>query len=87
MDAPRNDDAGFLRQAAQGFERRRLVFQGDDALNRTRAVAEDGEEEFAGLAQIVQPAAQRDFLAVVLAHVLNSDYRHAIRVLSLQNLF
>ena len=27
VDAPRNDHAGFLRQAAQGFERRRLVFQ------------------------------------------------------------
>ena len=78
VNASRNDHARFLRQAAQGFERRRLVFQRDDALNRSRAVAKDREEQFPGFAQVVQPAAQRDFLPVVLSHVLNGYHRHRI---------
>ena len=82
VDAPGDDHAGFLRQPAQRFECRRLVFQRDDALDRSRAVAENGEEQFAGFAQVVQPAAQRDFLPVVLSDILNGDYRHRIWFLS-----
>ena len=42
---------------------------GDDALDGSGAVAEDGEEEFAGGAEIVEPAAESDGLAFVAADV------------------
>ena len=40
---------------------------GDDALDGAGAVAEDGEEELAGGAEVVEPAAEGDGLAFVLA--------------------
>ena len=39
---------------------------GDDALDGAGAVAEDGEEELAGGAEVVEPAAEGDGLAFVL---------------------
>jgi len=42
---------------------------GDDALDGAGAVAEDGEEELAGGAEIVEPAAKGDGVAFVLADV------------------
>ena len=79
MNAACDDHARFLRQPAQAFERRRLVFQRNDALDRSRAVAKNREKQFPGFAQIVQPAAQSDFLPVVFPHILNGDYRHWFR--------
>ena len=42
---------------------------GDDALDGSGAVAEDGEEELAGGAEVVEPAADGDGLAFVVADV------------------
>ncbi len=39
---------------------------GDDALDGSGAVAEDGEEELAGGAEVVEPAAEGDGLAFVV---------------------
>jgi hypothetical protein len=61
-----DDDGGFLGEGADALE----DFFGDrgfvgDTLDGAGPVAEDGEEEFAGLAEIVEPAAEGDGLAVV----------------------
>ena len=40
---------------------------GDDALDGAGAVAKDGEQQLAARAQVVEPAAQGDGLAFVLA--------------------
>ena len=73
-----DDDAGFLREALEGFEGFGIFFQGADALNDAGAVAKNGEEQFAGFANIVEPAANGDFLAVVLACVFNRDNGHGV---------
>ena len=62
------DDDGGLE--GEGFEGVEDFFGdggfGDDALDGAGAVAEDGEEEFAGGAEVVEPAAEGDGLAFVL---------------------
>ena len=61
---------GFLGEGLEGVED--VLGDGgfgDDALDGAGAVAEDGEEELAGLAQVVEPAAEGDGLADVLLEV------------------
>src|SRR5258706_16283323 len=47
MDASRDDHAGLLRKSSQRFERRRLILQRYDALDRPGAVTENREKQFA----------------------------------------
>ena len=70
-----DDDAGFLCEAFECFE----DFRGDafyvgNALDGAGAVAKDGEEELAALTEVVEPTAQGDGLAFVLAD--GSDVGH-----------
>ena len=69
-DAAGDDEGGFEGEGLEGLE---YVLGdggfGDDALDGAGAVAEDGEEELAGGAEIVEPAAEGDGLAFVLADV------------------
>jgi hypothetical protein len=70
-----DDDAGLLGEAFEGFE----DFGGDAlhvgyALDGSGAVAKDGEEELAALAEIVEPAAEGDGLAFVLAQGRDGRY-------------
>ena len=85
VNFPGDDDARFLRQAMKCFECCRLLLQRHDALNRSRAVAEDRKNEFSGFAQVVEPAAQCDFLSVVLTDILNGYYRHEMIFSRLKN--
>ena len=56
-----DDDAGLLREGLDAVEDLgRDGGLGDDALDGAGAVAEDGEEELAGLAHVVEPAAEGD---------------------------
>lgn len=67
-DFARDDHAGLLRQA---FERlkdfRRNAFDMGHALHRAGAVAKDGKQQLAALAQVIEPPAQGDRLALMLA--------------------
>ncbi len=63
-----DDDGGFVGEAFDGLEDLgRDGGFGDDALDGAGAVAEDGKEQLAALAQVVEPAVQGDGLAFVLA--------------------
>ena len=77
-DFASDDDAGFLRQALESFEGFGIFLQGADALNDAGAVTENGEHQLAGFANIVEPAADGDFLAVVLTCVFNRDNGHGV---------
>ena len=63
-DLAGDDEAGLQREALEGLED---FFGdggfGDDALDGAGAVAEGGEEQLAGGAQVVEPAAQGDGFA------------------------
>ena len=63
-----DDDARFLGQRLDGVEyfRRDRVFR-NNALNDSRAVAKLREQKLSALAQVVEPAADGDRLAFVLA--------------------
>ncbi len=63
-----DDDARFLREALDGVEdfRRDGVLR-DYALDDADAVAELGEKELAAFAEVVEPSADGDGLAFVLA--------------------
>ena len=63
-----DDHAGLLGQALDRIEEfgRDGIF-GDHALDDAAAVAKDGEEQFAALAQVVEPATNGDSLAFMLA--------------------
>ncbi len=69
-DAAGDDEGGFEGEGLEGLE---YVLGdggfGDDALDGAGAVAEDGEEKLAGGAEVVEPAAEGDGLAFVLADV------------------
>src|ERR1039457_6589669 len=69
VNSSRDDHARLLRQAVQRIERRRLVLLRYDALDRSGTVAKDREEQLPGLAQVVQPPAQRDFLPIMLPDI------------------
>ena len=63
-----DDDAGFLGEAFEGLE----DLGGDaldvgHALDGAGAVAKDGEEQLAALAEVVEPSAEGDGLAFMLA--------------------
>ncbi len=63
-----DDHAGFLGQPLDRLEQfGRDGVLGDDALNNAAAVAENREQQFAALAQVVEPAANGDGLTFVLA--------------------
>ena len=71
---PGDDQGGLLRQA---FERvpqlgRDLAFD-HHALHQAGAVADDGEEQFAALPQVVEPAANGDRLAFMTAELRDSS--------------
>ncbi len=69
-DLAGDDEGGLEREAFEGgegfFRHLRL---GDDALDGAGAVAEGGEEELAGGAEVVEPAAQGDGFADVLGEL------------------
>ena len=50
-----------------------MFFQRDDALNDARAIAKNREEQLAGFAHVVKPAANRDGLSGEFAGLLDSD--------------
>ena len=77
-DLPGNDDARFLRQPAQRRERLRLLFLRDDALQQARAVAKNREQQLAGLALVVQPAADGDFLILMFGDAIDGDDGHSV---------
>ena len=63
-----DDDRGLLGEAFEGFEDcRGHALDVGHALHGAGAVAEDGEQELAALAGVVEPAADGDGLAFVLA--------------------
>jgi hypothetical protein len=66
-DSASDDDGGLLGEGLDAVED--LGWDGgtgDDALDGAGAVAEDGEEELAALAHVVEPAAEGDRLADVV---------------------
>ena len=63
-----DDDGRLLREAFERFENfGRDALDVGHALDGSGAVAKDGEEKLAALAEVVEPAAERDGLAFVLA--------------------
>ena len=65
-DASGDDDGGFELEVFEGLkELGRDGGFGDDSLHGAGAVAEDREEQFAGCAEIVEPALEGDGLADV----------------------
>ncbi len=72
----RYNDAGLLREPLKRFESLRIFFERADALNDASAVPKDREDQLAGFANVVEPAADGDFLAVVFPCVFNGDRGH-----------
>ncbi len=71
-----DDHARFLRQALEGVEGfGRDGVLGDNTLNLTAAVTEDWEQKLSALAQVIQPSANGDRLAFVLADLGDRGYR------------
>ena len=67
---PGDDHRRFLGQAFERCEDfRRNALDMRHALDRSGAVAKDGKQQLAAFAQVVEPAAQGDGLAFVLADV------------------
>ena len=67
-DVAGDDEGGFEGEGLEGLED--VLGDGgfgDDALDGAGAVAEDGEEQLARGAEVVEPAAEGDGLAFVLA--------------------
>ncbi len=74
-DFARDNDRRLLSEAFERFEDGRgNALHVGYALNRTGAVAKDGKEQFAALAQVVKPSAQGDRLAFVLAQGGDGGY-------------
>ncbi len=71
-----DNDAGLLRQAFQRFERFGIFLLRADPLDDACSISENREEQFARFTQVVEPALECDFLAVVLACLLDRDRRH-----------
>jgi hypothetical protein len=67
-DSSGDDDRGLLGEAFEGLENLRgdALYVGH-ALDGAGAVAKDGKEELAALAEVVEPAAEGDGLAFMLA--------------------
>jgi hypothetical protein len=72
-----HDDAGFLSEAFESFEGIGIFFQGADTLDDAGAIAKDGENQLAGFANVVEPAANGDFLTVEFTGILNRDCGHS----------
>jgi hypothetical protein len=68
-----DDHARFLRQTLERGEGFGALLERHDALHHAGAVAKDRKEELAGLAQVVEPAANGDELADVRGGVLDVD--------------
>ena len=75
-DLSRDDDAGFLRQPLQRFERFRVLLERADPLNDSRAIAKNRKQQFPRLTQVIQPPLQGDFLPVILSSLFDGDRRH-----------
>src|SRR5579871_2669237 len=75
-DLPRDDDARFLRQSFESFKRPGAFLQRAHTLNDSGAVTKNWKDQLAGLAQIVEPALDRDFLAVEFPCLFDRDCRH-----------
>src|SRR5271165_625786 len=71
-----DDDTGFLGEAFESCEGFGIFLQRANTLDNARAIAKDGEDELARFANVVEPAADRDFLSVVFASVFNRDHGH-----------
>ncbi len=71
-----DDHAGLIGQILECVKhfRRHLVF-GDHALDDACAVAEDGEDQFAAFALVVEPAANSHGLAVMPANLRDGSDR------------
>jgi hypothetical protein len=72
-----DDDAGLLRQTLERIKRFGSFLLRANALDDASAVAENGEQQFAGFAKIVEPAFQRYFLPVVLSCLFDADRGHS----------
>src|SRR5262249_1609539 len=70
-----DDYARFLRKALDRVEdfRRNCVFR-HDTLDNARAVAELRKEQLPALAQVIEPATDRDRVAFVLSDFCNCAY-------------
>ncbi len=71
-----DDDARFLRQSAQRGERFGLLFLRDHALQDAGAVAKNREEQLAGFALVIEPAADGDFLVQIFGDAIDGDDGH-----------
>ncbi len=72
----RHNHARFLSQPFRRVERFCMLLLRNHALNNSRAVAKNREQQFSRLAQIVKPSANRHLRAHMLAHVLDAHHRH-----------
>jgi len=72
-----DDDARFLRETFQRFKGLGIFLERADALDDSGTVAKNGKHQFAGFAQVVEPAANRYFLPVVRACLLDGDDGHS----------
>src|SRR5215472_3019703 len=68
-----DNNAGLLRETFEVLEGLRLLFERDYTLNDAGAVAKNREEELAGLAEVVEPAANFHALACELAGLFDGD--------------
>jgi hypothetical protein len=62
-----------LRETFEGVEGFGMFFQRHHALNHTRAIAKNGEKEFARFALVVEPASDCDGASDMFAGVFDGD--------------
>jgi hypothetical protein len=75
-----DDDGGFLGEAFEGFKHvSGHAFDVGYALDGSGAVAEDWKEELAAFAEVVEPAAEGDGLAFMLAEGGDGGDRRHLR--------
>ena len=80
-DLSGDDDAGFLSETLQRFERFRILLQGANALDDSRAVAKNRKQQFSRLAKVIKPSLESNFLSVEFPRLLNGDDRHRLSLL------
>src|SRR6266849_3512966 len=76
LDAAGDDDAGLLRESPQRLENLRALLLRYHALDHSRAVTEDGKEQLTRFPQVVEPSAESDFPAHVLADPIDGHSSH-----------
>src|ERR1700744_5720923 len=78
LDFSSDDYARFLGESLERFEGLRLLFERDHALDDSCAVTKNREQKFAGFAEIVEPAANRDGQSGILAGLFYGDDWHGV---------